>query len=70
MHTGGHQLRGSLPATIDRASAERLHHDAQLEEDNGPRSVIPLEIIKDVQRAGAILKESACVHEIQVLNLN
>jgi hypothetical protein len=70
MHAGGNQARGLLPATIDRASAERLHHGVQVEVDHGPRSVIPLEIIKKIQLAGANLEEPAHVDEIHVLDLD
>jgi hypothetical protein len=70
MPAGGYQPSGSLPATIDRASAERLHHGAQLGADTGARSVIPHETIMDIHRAGAILEESASVDEIHVLDLD
>jgi hypothetical protein len=71
----GFQLIGSLPAAIDRASEEGFHHCAQSMQqswcpenvDNGARSILPFEIIKEIQSTGAFLEEAPFVHEIHVL---
>ena len=74
MHAG-FQLMGSLPAAIDRAGEEGLHYCAQSMQqswrpenvDNGPRSILPFEIIKEIQSTGALLEEAPFVDEIHVL---